>query len=176
MSSLYSYDRSTSGSLMNRLMDSTVAGRWADSPETRESAANAQTAATDASRTPPSKEVKGHRRRRRRDRHRRHGRRRSRSHSPRRGPSVKPRPVSRCSRVARFDESSDDVAWTTAQRPVAYPKIYPGVCCGHHHCIQYPVTTPKTMGWLWSLRETGGVKVKVSRRRVIEWMALRCIF
>lgn len=45
--------------------------------------------------------------------------------------------------------------------PVKHSKFYPGVCCGHHDCIQYPVTTPKTMGWLWSLSETGGVKVKI---------------
>lgn len=40
-----------------------------------------------------------------------------------------------------------------------FQAVYPGVHCGHKNCIHYPVVTPKTMGWLWSLSETGGVKV-----------------
>lgn len=40
--------------------------------------------------------------------------------------------------------------------------IYPGVNCGHQNCIPQPIMTPKNIGWLWSLKETGGVKVKHS--------------
>jgi hypothetical protein len=33
---------------------------------------------------------------------------------------------------------------------------------GHKACLGKPVKTPKEMGWLWSLRSTGGVKVRNS--------------
>lgn len=40
--------------------------------------------------------------------------------------------------------------------------VYPGVNCGHKNCIPKPVVTPRNIGWLWSLKETGGVKVTPS--------------
>ncbi|VVC26470.1 Domain of unknown function DUF4776 [Cinara cedri] len=37
--------------------------------------------------------------------------------------------------------------------------VYPGVNCGHKNCISQPVVTPGNMGWLWSLKDAGGVKI-----------------
>lgn len=63
-----------------------------------------------------------------------------------------------CTRIARAEDSFiDDVK---AEKPMKTTHVvYPGVCCGHKNCQSHPIVTPKTMGWLWSLRETGGVKV-----------------
>jgi len=38
--------------------------------------------------------------------------------------------------------------------------MYPSKTFGHIDCIIEPIKTPKTMGWLWSVEETGGVKVR----------------
>lgn len=41
--------------------------------------------------------------------------------------------------------------------------VYPGVICGHKHCNQYPIVTPKNMGWLWSVKSSAGVKVSENK-------------
>jgi len=65
-----------------------------------------------------------------------------------------------CLRIAWSDESLSD-ALTIERAAQITQAIYPGVNCGHKNCLQYPIMTPKNMGWLWSLRETGGVKVSL---------------
>lgn len=65
-----------------------------------------------------------------------------------------------CSQIARTEESF--IGDVTAEQPMkTIHVIYPGVCCGHKNCQSEPVVTPKTMGWLWSVRETGGVRVNL---------------
>lgn len=65
-----------------------------------------------------------------------------------------------CLRIAWSEESLSD-ALTIERGAQITQTIYPGVNCGHKNCLQYPIMTPKNMGWLWSLRETGGVKVSL---------------
>lgn len=72
----------------------------------------------------------------------------------------RPKKNCRCQTVARPHESCHDVFSSERANEIAQA-VYPGVNCGHRDCIRYPVVTPKTMGWLWSLKETGGVKVKL---------------
>lgn len=64
-----------------------------------------------------------------------------------------------CLRIARSAESLSNDLDTERGAQFITQAIYPGVNCGHKNCLQYPITTPRNMGWLWSLRETGGVKV-----------------
>lgn len=64
-----------------------------------------------------------------------------------------------CERVVDSDEMLSPGVITTEKAIEIAQAIYPGVNCGHKECIREPVVTPKNMGWLWSLRETGGVKV-----------------
>lgn len=40
--------------------------------------------------------------------------------------------------------------------------MYPGKIFSHTNCIKTTIKTPKTMGWQWSVKETGGVKVSCS--------------
>lgn len=63
-----------------------------------------------------------------------------------------------CDRIRRPVESNTDVLIQNKAFELGQA-LYPGVNCGHKNCIPEHVVTPKTMGWLWSLKETGGVKV-----------------
>lgn len=61
----------------------------------------------------------------------------------------------------RAPKSADDViANLNAKIKKLSQAVYPGVNCGHKNCIPKPVVTPRNIGWLWSLKETAGVKVK----------------
>lgn len=66
-----------------------------------------------------------------------------------------------CERVVDSNEFLSFNVITTEKAIEIAQAIYPGVNCGHKECIREPVVTPKNMGWLWSLRETGGVKVNI---------------
>lgn len=81
------------------------------------------------------------------------------------------KPTCCCSRVVRSESESTVANVLTPDRAIRIARaIYPGVNCGHKDCIKYPVVTPKHMGWLWTLEQTGGVKV---RRRYIDGFSRR---
>lgn len=61
----------------------------------------------------------------------------------------------------RYAESDDHIATLSKDIKQFTRSLYPGVNCGHKNCISPPIITPKNLGWLWSLKETGGVKVKL---------------
>jgi len=63
-----------------------------------------------------------------------------------------------CSRILPLDESFDKFITNDKIIQIAMT-MYPGKLFGHIDCITEPIKTPKTMGWLWSVKETGGVKV-----------------
>lgn len=71
----------------------------------------------------------------------------------------------RCDRVRRSVNSNSNVLTTNKAFELGQA-LYPGVNCGHKYCIPEPIVTPKTMGWLWSVKETGGVKVKINHRSI----------
>lgn len=68
------------------------------------------------------------------------------------------RTKNKCTQVVQAEESITDISISKKAMLISQA-IYPGVNCGHKNCASTPIITPKTMGWLWSLRETGGVKV-----------------
>ncbi|XP_026821425.1 uncharacterized protein LOC113559849 [Rhopalosiphum maidis] len=37
--------------------------------------------------------------------------------------------------------------------------MYPSKIFSHKNCIKSTIKTPKSMGWQWSVKETGGVKI-----------------
>ncbi|KAL4101309.1 hypothetical protein QTP88_021329 [Uroleucon formosanum] len=55
-------------------------------------------------------------------------------------------------------EKSVDKFMTNKKMIEIAMSMYPGKTFGHIDCIIEPIKTPKTMGWQWSVKETGGVK------------------
>lgn len=64
-----------------------------------------------------------------------------------------------CSRISRPEKSIDKFMTNEKMMQIAI-SMYPSKTFGHIDCIIEPIKTPKTMGWLWSVEETGGVKVR----------------
>lgn len=74
------------------------------------------------------------------------------------------KPACCCSRIVRSESQSAVADVLTPDRAIRIARaVYPGVNCGHKDCVQYPVVTPKHMGWLWTLDQTAGVKVRRGR-------------
>ncbi|KAL5237494.1 hypothetical protein ACI65C_004904 [Semiaphis heraclei] len=63
-----------------------------------------------------------------------------------------------CSRISRPEKSIDKFMTNEKMMQIAI-SMYPSKTFGHIDCIIEPIKTPKTMGWLWSVEETGGVKI-----------------
>ncbi|XP_003247758.1 uncharacterized protein LOC100571943 [Acyrthosiphon pisum] len=77
------------------------------------------------------------------------------------------RPKKRCNTKKKFDncsrilpsEKSFDKFMTNEKIMEIALSMYPGNAFGHIDCIIQPIKTPKTMGWQWSVKETGGVNI-----------------